>query len=481
MTLWFSGSLLSNTCQAESLEEATRLLRSGDEEAAMAAARTVVEADLTEIGAHEIIIDILMNRGLGVIAESAYSEMAATNPSQAWAWTLYGRASTSAESAASAYQQALQVDPHYSRAWAGQADIYRALGETDSARAGYERAIDLEPENGPAYIGLATLLLSNDASSEALEVCQSSMALAPTYPDCYLLSADLLPSSAVHYLERGVGFAPNDPRLYAALGDALMRAGRFDDAAHAIGAALDINPIMHAALWNRMVITELRNETIDVDAWQQLTRAKILQASAPLAAVDLLTQLSEGHPNSPLICLAFGNQLASSRSLAEAERELVRGLRLELENVDINASLGLLYQSQSRHSEALPLLRLAATARPDDLSLQLAHGITTANVEGPRPAAIILAQAAQRYPSDPRAAMALATLLSQNGDKRSAVTVLERAVGAYPEPDLLLALAAAYRDVDENILAAGTLRRLAEYTGDDTWLDAANSLESSAN
>jgi Flp pilus assembly protein TadD len=77
--------------------------------------------------------------------------------------------------------------------------------------------------------------------------------------------------------------------------------------------------------------------------------------------------------------------------------------------------------------------------------------------------------------------MALATLLSQNGDGQSAVTVLERAVGAYPEPDLLLALAAAYRDVGEGLQAAATLRRLAEYTGDNTWLDAAIVLENAAN
>jgi|GEM_PF-1249352 len=471
----------SSLCYAATTQEATRLLRAGDEEGAMFAARAAVAADITDLGAHEIIIDILMNRGLGYIAESAYSEMAAGNPTQPWAWALYGRAATTAESATTAYQQALQLNPHYPPAWVGQADIYRALGETSSARAGYERAIDLAPDSGAAYVGLATLLLGNDASSEALEVCQSSMALVPTSPECYLISADLLPSSAIHYLERGAGFIPDDPRLFTALGDALMRNGRLDDAAHAIGSALDIHPSLHAALWNRMVLEELQSGKIDMDAWQQITRARILQSSAPIAATDLLRQLFESYPDSALVALALGNQLAASRSMAEAETALTRGLVVDIDNVDINASLGLLYQSQGRYNEALPLLRLAATSRPDDLSLQLAFGVTTANVEGARAAALILAEAAHRHPSDPRAAMALATLLSQNGDKQSAVTVLDRAVGYYPEPDLLLALAAAYRDVDEIQMAAATLRRLAEYTGDETWLDAANSLESSDN
>jgi Flp pilus assembly protein TadD len=121
-------------------------------------------------------------------------------------------------------------------------------------------------------------------------------------------------------------------------------------------------------------------------------------------------------------------------------------------------------------------LETAALARPHDPSLQIAFGVSATNVRGPKSGAQILAAAAERIPSDPRPAMALAQLLTQNGDAPSAYIVLERAVNQYPSPDLLLALAGAAKAVGKNKEAADALRQLTQLTGDPSWKRAAETL-----
>ncbi len=101
-----------------------------------------------------------------------------------------------------------------------------------------------------------------------------------------------------------------------------------------------------------------------------------------------------------------------------------------------------------------------------------------ANVEGPRAGAHALAQSAQRFPSNAKPVMALATLLSSNGDKESAYTVLQRATTNFQDPNILLALAGAAKDAGHFSASAKALRELHNMTGDPTWLRAAKQLES---
>ena len=106
----------------------------------------------------------------------------------------------------------------------------------------------------------------------------------------------------------------------------------------------------------------------------------------------------------------------------------------------------------------------------------LPMGFLPPTFAAPEPAAQIFATSAERFPSDPRPAMALATLLARNGDPQSAYTVLERAVAQYPSSDLVLATAGAAKDIGKTQEAAAALRKLTELTGDPSWTRAADSL-----
>lgn len=470
------GLLGSGPAWAQSAQEAESLLHAGDIDGALALARSAVEADPSDRASHEVLIDILMNRGLGATAQKLYEDFRATNPESPRAWTLLGRASTRVESATEAYQQALTLDPHYAPAWVGMGDVYRSAGGLENAETAYKKAIELDAHFAAAYTGLGALYLQHGKANEALTVAQQAILQVPQDSEAYLAGARLSPSQAEVFLAKGAAAADHDPRIHAALGSIYLKAGRLPEAKASLTRATDIVATHPEASRQLQLIADLEAQRLDFEGLEQLNRASALLANAPEAAVDLLGQLTERFPASAVVALTRAQALVAENRLDEAQAQLESGLVSAPEDTDLNATLGLLLQARNQHDQALPLLELAALKRPSDPSLQLAYGISTANVRGPRTAAQIFASAAERFPSDPRPAMALAALLTRNGDPQSAFTVLERAVAQYPSPELVLALAGAAKDIGKTQEAAEALRMLTELTGDPSWGRAADGL-----
>ena len=470
------GLLGSSSSWAQSAEEAESLLHAGDIDGALAIARSAVEANPSDRASHEVLIDILMNRGLGATAQAVYQEFKDQNPQSPRAWTLLGRASTRAQSATEAYQEALNLDPHYAPAWVGMGDVYRSAGSLENAQTAYQKAIELDAAFAAAYTGLGALFLQHGKQAEALSVVQQAILQVPGDSEAYLAGARLSPSQAETFLSKGASAASHDPRIHAALGELLLRSNRLPEAKDSLSRATRIHAHHPEASRHLQLIADLENDRLDFDGFEQLDRATALLAEAPEAAIDLLEQLVTRYPNCTVLSLTSAQALVAENRLDEAQARLESGLSTSPDDTDLNATLGLLLQAREQHGHALPRLEVAALNRPGDPSLQLAYGISAANVRGPRTAAQIFATSAERFPSDPRPAMALATLLARNGDPQSAYTVLERAVAQYPSPDLVLALAGAAKDIGKTQEAAAALRKLTELTGDPSWTRAADSL-----
>ena len=474
LLLCFSGKSL-----AQSAKEAEALLYAGDVDSALGAARASIKANPSDTESHLLLIDILMSQGLGATAQAVYKDFAKANPKSDRAWILLGRAATSSATATEAYQQALELNPHNARAWCGMGDIYRAAGPggVDNAIVAYEKAIELDAQLAEAYTGLGSLYLKADRAQDAARVVQQATLQVPEDSEAFLAAAALMPNQALTFLEKGSKSASKDPRLHAALGHARLKRGEIHKAKKALAKALKIHAHHPQAAFDMEIISEIEQGVLDLKAWDKLLKAKASLSKSPKAAVELHQSIHKKHPKSALALLTLGHALVSENRLGEAQAALEKGLAIRPENSDLNATLGLLFQAQQKHVEALPLIELAALARPLDPSLQVAYGISAANVRGPRMGAQILATAAERFPSDPRPAMALATLLTKNGDAPSAYTVLNRAVAQYPAPDLLLALAGAAKEIGKTKEAIDALERLSELTGDPSWQRAAQSLK----
>jgi tetratricopeptide (TPR) repeat protein len=461
---------------AQSAQEATALLHSGDVDGALGAARAAVEADPGDTESHALLIDILMNQGLGATAQQVYGDFAKKNPNSARTWSLLGRASTRAAAASEAYQKALDLDPHYARAWCGMGDIYRATGETDYAVVAYEKAIELDSRLIEAYTGLGALYLKNGNHEKSLSVVRQAMVHVPGDSEAYLAAAGLNPEQAMTFLEKGAKNASHDPRIHAALGHAYLLRGQNLQARQSLKKALAIQPYFAQAALNLQVLDAIQAGVLSLNGWEKLNRAKSHLANDNPKAIVLYKQLNTRFPQCHLVKLSLARALVAGNQLDAAQARLEEAMALAPMDADVHATLGLLLQNRDRHQAALPHLETAALARPNDPSLQIAFGVSATNVRGPRAGAEILAAAAERFPSDPRPAMALSQLLTQNGDTQSAYIVLERAVTQYPSPDLLLALAGAAKAIGKNNEAATALRRLAQITGDPSWQRAAETL-----
>ena len=468
--------------QATTSAEALRLLRAGQVDGALTAARASLASSPEDMDAHELIIDILINQGLALAAEGAYVQLAEDNPEAAWAWTLRGRAATTSEAALEAYARALDLDPDEARAWTGRADVERALGQTESAIANYQRAQGLDPGLADAYSGLGALYIGEDRNREALEVCQAAIVAAPSDPEAYIAAASLAPDQALDFLSKGAAAVPDEPRLHSLLGHHLLAQGQLAEARASLEQALRLWPDYPPPALDLYMLGCMERGELDAAGRDSLYRANLLGRESPLASVDSLDQLAQRYPRCAIVLAGRGRVLNDLGRAPEAEAALREALAVsdsdpELKSY-IQGSLGLLLMSKQEHEEAFALLDAARDRRLSDVDLAVAAGIVRANLEGPRTGAEDLAQTAGRFPTDSRPVMALATLLSTNGDGAAALTILERAVARNPDPGLLLALAGAARDQGDLEKTARALNQLSAVTGDPHWRELAQGLPS---
>jgi tetratricopeptide (TPR) repeat protein len=456
--------------------EALSLTRAGKIAEALSAAEAEILADPMDIESHELIIDILMNLGLGFQAQDRYADLASARGEAPWAWTLAGQAETTAVGARQAFDRALRADPGYARAQAGIGDVDRAEGSLDDAERRYKAALAQDPTLAGVYAALGGMLLAQARNAEALAVCHDAMLHAPGDPEAYLGASQLDPKGAKSYLRKGHRNVPDDPRLLAALGEVLLSEGDLAGAAKAFTKSLAIDPHQPDLVVAEILLEEVAAGVLKPEVRAALQRARALIETAPLAAVDEMNRLAARYPNSFLVHLSRGHVLAETRDLAGAELSLRRALLLRPNHPEAQATLGLLLLTRGQVAEAWPLLDSARTQRPRDVSVAISAAMARAQVQGPSAAAQDLALTADRFPMDPRPVMALATLLSQIGDAQAAYTVLARAVDRFPHPSLLLAAAGAAQDIGDKAAAARHLRTLSEITGEARWNNAANEL-----
>src|SRR5579884_4103419 len=108
-------------------------------------------------------------------------------------WTDRGNAAAEQgdyETAAEAFEHAVEANPTDARARYNLALAQQYLGDAESAIAGYRRAIDLDPELIDAYVNLGNLYSELGMFEEALETFQQGLELDPANSDIYLCIGD---------------------------------------------------------------------------------------------------------------------------------------------------------------------------------------------------------------------------------------------------------------------------------------------------
>ncbi len=213
------------------------------------------------------------------------------------------------------YAQAIELDPGYALAFAGQADSYNLLGSygvwpiNDShpkARAAAEKALALDEDLAEAHTSLAAVIADYYWDwAESEKHFKKAIDLNPNYAVARSWYSQQLSrmghvDEAVEEARRSQALDPLSSSADAQVGLALYRARRFDEAAEELRKALEFNPqALDAHLFLGLVYIE---------------QGKNAEAISELQTVG---ELSGKNPTMQVL-LGYGYASAGQRDEAEA-------------------------------------------------------------------------------------------------------------------------------------------------------------------
>jgi tetratricopeptide (TPR) repeat protein len=310
-----------------------------------------------------------------VIAE--FEEAIRLEPSFAQAHNNLGLVYTQSgddEKAAVAFREAVKFRPDF-------ADAHQNLGTllitSDAAEAvrELEKAISLQPRLLKAHYNLALAYDANPADGPAKEIAelQKLLAIDPKFPRTeFALGKALLKTGkindAIAHLQTAVANDPKSGEAYYQLGLALSRAGRKQEGAEAIAksreylaakerdetANLDLREGRAAleagnndeALAHFERVVALRPDAPEGQYYLNLVRNGVTAIETAIRSANfpeaerLAHSYTETHPQSSWAWYALGYAFYGQRKLSESIRALAQSLQLDLKNAEAHKVLG---------------------------------------------------------------------------------------------------------------------------------------------
>lgn len=453
-------------------------LYAGDVERAVRVAAQQVATEPEDLVAHEQLVDMYLALGVPARALRVAKDRQEYRD-DADARYLIGRAVLTATDARTAYLAALELEPDHARSHMGLAAVYRSEGSALAAEESYRRALDLDPSLGEAWAGLQASLLLQGRPADALVEARRAMAAVPHEAEPWLAVALLAPAEAEAVLREAVGRAAGDPRVHEALAEHLLARGEWAEARLHARQALAIDPTLADARLTLAVAASLEAGTLDATGYGRLLTAQDLERSDPSGAREAYDALVTDYPGSPLPWMARARVRAATDPSGAGD-DLVRALEIDPDQVEAQAALGMLLHRTGSSAQAWPLLRAATAARPHDASLAVVAGQAAVAAGQPAEGRARLEEAARAHPWDARAALALAGLYAEQGEVEAAYHLLKGAVERVPDAGLVLALAAAARELGRVDEAADLLDILAGDLGDPSLAETAARLREAA-
>jgi tetratricopeptide (TPR) repeat protein len=146
------------------------------------------------------------------------------------------------------FEQAIGADPRYAPAFAGLADCRNFLGDVPGAKLAARRALELDPNLPEAHAALGNAALFYDYDRSAAErAFREAIRLYPSYSTAHQWLAYCLASlgrfeDALAEIERARTIDPLSLSIATDVGDILLYARRYDDAARECRKAIAMDP-----------------------------------------------------------------------------------------------------------------------------------------------------------------------------------------------------------------------------------------------
>jgi tetratricopeptide (TPR) repeat protein len=214
------------------------------------------------------------------------------------------------------YTDAVTLDPHYARAWAGQAKARTILAgnflsglqrarELDKARAAIRTALSLDPDLAAAHAVRAYLLWGTELDWKGAEAeAKRAVQLAPSDAEANRRLAQVLaalgkPRQAVDLLQKVLTTDPLCARCFVNMAASLESLGHFGESSQAISEASRLQPGDPNILWWVVFDDVARGDAeaalqaaraIAPGTWRDLAMAFALQLGPDRAAADAALQ-----------------------------------------------------------------------------------------------------------------------------------------------------------------------------------------------
>ena len=435
------------------------------------------------------------------------------------------------ETAAEAFEHAIETDPSHARARYNLALAQQNLGDLEGAVATYLRSIQLDHNLIEAYINLGHLYGELGLDEESLEVFQRAIELDAGNDDLFVALGDtcrdigfyedaiqayrqaeiLNPQNAqaqdnladvrervnaqaqrIGELEHHLDADPSDPERYAEVIGAYLEARRYQDAetktemmmqlfpddpgvyetmALVQEAMGDIDQVVNA--WER--VTQIDPD--DMDAWEHLGSWRVEQGlldeavAAYRKAIELDPESPSARFNLAEVLLELG-QFDESITLYQA-LSVGKFAGISAGDLKTDAYLGLaeVYNAAGRYDEALQISEKLLDEYPDD-SMGLFQKASALDALGRHEDAIgAYIASLENDPLNADTYNDLADTYLKVGDIVNAVEMAEMAISLAPEMDV------AYETLAQALRAAGRADEAAEADRQAAALRAADEAE----
>jgi tetratricopeptide (TPR) repeat protein len=297
---------------------------------------------------------------------------------------------------------------------------YTLLGNQERAQAGFEQAIALNPNFTRAYIALADMMLSRGQTQAALRYTDQVLDAKrePNNPEALLIAGSAyaaqgdLPKAKTAF-NRFSELAPDSAQGPYRLGLVSIKEKKFDDAIKMLEKALTLNPKQYPA----------------VDA---LAGVYILQGKNDKAIARVQQAIAQNEAG--ILYSYLGKVYVQSNKLPEGEQALKKALQLDGNDVASMSMLGTLYARQGSLDRAIVEYDQATRVHPNDAGLWTLYAMLNEDAGKADVARKAYEHALDLSPNSASAANNLAWILAQTGgDMDKALELARRAKVGMPD------------------------------------------------
>lgn len=204
--------------------------------------------------------------------------------------------------------------------------ICGALGQLDDAVKASRHVVHLEPESADGLAALGHILVKTNHIEEAELALTASLKLRPDHSDAMkslgqLYIASDRYSDAELILKQVIGLTPTDTNALTLHGHVLAKLQKYGDALDALRKARLLDPSSKST---GMTLADT-----------------LVRTEQPSAALEVMEDLLEQHPNDPDILSGTGHILRDLNHIDAATQRFVKALNISPEHVDAHVNIGL--------------------------------------------------------------------------------------------------------------------------------------------